>query len=70
MTTTNIRIMEESAENKTFERIVQGSVCINRSNQYNRPVRPVCMACTVLCTWTNWLDLEIKFRAKVACYTP
>ena len=41
MTATDIRIMEESAENKTFERIVQGSVCINRSDRCNRPVRPV-----------------------------
>ena len=41
MTATNIRIMEESAENKTFERIVQGSVCINRSDRYPRLVRPV-----------------------------
>ena len=43
MTATIIRIMEESAENKTFQRLVQGSVCTNRSDRCKKPVRPVCM---------------------------
>ena len=66
MTATDIRIMEESAENKTFERIVQGSVCINRSDRCNRPVRPIYMTCMVLCTWTNQSDRWIRSARPVA----
>ena len=41
MTATNIRTIEENAENKLSERIVQGSVCTNRSDWWPKPVRLV-----------------------------
>jgi len=51
MTTTNIRIMEESAENKTFERVIKGSVCTNRSDRS-------AWRCAAQLHGTVWLDLD------------
>jgi len=77
MTATNIRIMEEIAENKLSEHIVEVSVCaqpvrpVQPTGQtglhgavhfdVDQPVRPVAK------TDQTVLHLEIMFRAKVVC---
>ena len=59
MTATNIRIMEESAENKTFERFVQGSVCTNRSDRSPTEITSKSKLCT------NPLNQHINCNLKI-----